>query len=176
MRVLLVEDDAAIAALIHRYLGRYNHPVSVFGTSPEALEAFRADPSAFDIAVTDLSLKDMSGEELVVKLLGLNPGLPVVIATGYAYSPDHLDAGVRRQIRVLQKPFLPKQLIELLTEAVPDGASGSAPSPPAKSADQPSPPAAPVEAARRNSRPIRTTAASAAPARPSRYRARDGAD
>lgn len=127
MKVLLVEDDPAISSLLQRYLGRNQHEVAAFASSPAALEAFRANPNAYDVAITDLSLKHISGEELVLKFLELRPDFPVVIATGYSYSVSHLPAAVRPCVRVLLKPFLPKQVIEILAAIGPAPAPATAP-------------------------------------------------
>lgn len=116
MRVLLVEDDPAIASLLERYLTRFQHQVRAFDDSFQALQQFAIDPHAYDIAVTDLSLEGLSGEELVVELLNKRPELPIIIATGYPYSTDHLPENVRKQVRILQKPFLPRELMEVLSK------------------------------------------------------------
>jgi CheY-like chemotaxis protein len=70
----------------------------------EALELFRADPSRFDVVITDMTMPGMSGAEFAQRLAGIRPDLPVILTTGYPGSL--LDRNIREiGIReVLLKP------------------------------------------------------------------------
>ena len=66
---MLIEDDAAMQALIAGYLANYGFGVSAFGDPRAALDALRADANAFDIVVLDLMLPGMDGFDEQLKRL-----------------------------------------------------------------------------------------------------------
>lgn len=108
-RILLVDDEPTLLALLRRYLERGGHAVALSETAEDALQTFQ-ESGPFDLVVADLTLPGMNGEELIVKLRELTPGLPAILSSGYAHE-THL-AGAR----FLQKPFLPNALGDLVTE------------------------------------------------------------
>ncbi len=111
MRILLVDDEQPLLALLSQYLVRSGHQTAVAETFAAGLE-FTTQPSgSFDAAVVDLSLPDGNGEDLARKILEAHPAARVVIATGYAYEPPNSLTG---KVIVLQKPFLPRRLLHVL--------------------------------------------------------------
>jgi DNA-binding NtrC family response regulator len=77
----------------------------------EALARFRADPAAFALVVTDLSMPEMSGLDLAAELQRIRPGTPVVLTTGYLRAGDEAvaqSAGIRE---IIHKPQNLDQLV-----------------------------------------------------------------
>jgi len=83
-RVFLVDDDKVVADVGKELLESFGYTVTVFTGSPEALDAFRRDPDAYDLAILDQVMPHMSGVELARELRALRPELPIMICTGYA--------------------------------------------------------------------------------------------
>ncbi|MEH0021554.1 MAG: ATP-binding protein [Desulfobacter sp.] len=86
--VLLVDDDSKIIALHTRILERLGYRVTCFKTSPEALDAYREDPGAYDLVITDYTMPDMDGFELARKICAVDPAQPVMVCTGLG---DHIN-------------------------------------------------------------------------------------
>ena len=102
--VLHVDDEAALVTLIKRALTSLGYTVTGVTDPRRALEAFRSDPTQFDIIVTDLSMPHMSGFEFAQEVLALRPDIPVVMTTGYADLEDEARArevGIRE---IIKKP------------------------------------------------------------------------
>jgi len=100
-RVLYVDDEEALVLLASRVLSRLGHRISSFTDPREALAAFRERPRDYDVVVTDLSMPHMSGFEFASEVLGVRPGMPVLMTTGYvrAGDEDHARAvGIRQLI------------------------------------------------------------------------------
>ncbi|MEJ5369780.1 MAG: response regulator [Bryobacteraceae bacterium] len=116
MAILLVDDERPLLELLRRYLERAGYEVDVSETGMGALEKCRAAPSAYSVAILDLKLPDIRGEELLPKLLEASPTLQVVVASGTPYSPQGLPAAMRPRVRALLKPFLPKELLEAVRQ------------------------------------------------------------
>ena len=81
-RLLYLDDDGALVALVARHLERAGHSVAGFTNAPEALAVFRALPSQFDLVITDMSMLGASGLDFAKEVLAIAPSAVVVIATG----------------------------------------------------------------------------------------------
>jgi two-component system OmpR family response regulator len=112
MRVLLVDDETSLLELLGKFLGKNGHH-TVTASSVTAAKALleNASTETVDVAVIDLSLPDGSGEEIASHIVEHLPGVRVIMATGYAYDPPQ---ALRGKVAVLQKPFLPRALLNVL--------------------------------------------------------------
>ena len=110
--LLIVDDEPKLLDLLSRYLGRLGYQVETCGDAEDALALFQAGPDRFSMAITDLSLPSMNGEELIERMRQLRPGLPAIITSGYPYVPRAAGVGF------LQKPFLPQMLAEAIEKAL----------------------------------------------------------
>jgi DNA-binding NtrC family response regulator len=116
--LLIVDDEPKLLDLLSRYLGRLGYQVETCGDAQDALARFQAGPDRFTMAITDLSLPSLNGEELIERIRELRPGLPAIITSGYPYAPRAPGIGF------LQKPFLPQMLLEAVENAL-KGPSGA---------------------------------------------------
>ena len=117
-RLLIVDDEQNLLDLVRRYLGRLGYEVETCTGADEALRLFQAAPDQFSLAITDLSLPALNGEELIEKLRQIRPGLPAIITSGYPYQPQGGGIGF------LQKPFLPQMLADAVESALKGPAKG----------------------------------------------------
>ena len=65
-------------------LERLGHHVTSRTSSIEALEAFRISPDKFDIVITDMTMPNMSGDELSLELMKIRPNIPILLCTGFS--------------------------------------------------------------------------------------------
>jgi len=110
-QILAVDDDAAVLRLTAAALGRGGYRVTALGNPNEALNLFRADPTAFDMLVTDLSMPEQSGVDLALAVRGVRPDLPVIIVTGYGPTAEQLLAKAEGKFPVLPKPFAIAEMV-----------------------------------------------------------------
>lgn len=92
--ILIIEDDAAQAALLEEFLmllGPSGVVVHTAGRLADGLDLLDREP--IDVVVTDLSLPDSVGAETVTRLLDRAPGKAVVVMSGRG--EDALAAEVR---------------------------------------------------------------------------------
>ncbi len=82
--ILLVDDEAEIARMMERMLQRLGYSVTIRYGSLEALETFRASPDAFDLVITDMTMPQMTGDQLAEALMALRPDVPIIICTGFS--------------------------------------------------------------------------------------------
>ena len=108
MRVLLVEDDAAIAQALREGLVRYGYSVEWVSTGARALAA--APP---DLVLLDLGLPDMDGLD-VCRRLRESSDVPIVVITARA---DEVDTVVGLEVGAddyVAKPFGVRELVARL--------------------------------------------------------------
>jgi DNA-binding NtrC family response regulator len=116
VRILLVDDETALLNLMETYMKRLGYEVVKCDQAPKALKLFEADPTQFDVVVADLTMPDMSGEQLTLRMSAVNPSIRVLLCSGYPFELKSLPAAVQSHYSVLQKPFLPKMLVAAVEE------------------------------------------------------------
>ena len=102
-RILVVDDDPTIGLLFKEALGRLGHTVVTATASAEGLEYVeRLD---FDLIFLDLKMPKMDGAELLRRIRGIKPEVPVTIITGYPDSDIMARALEQGHFGVMKKPF-----------------------------------------------------------------------
>lgn len=103
-KVLLVEDEALVAALAVDALEELGYQTIEAATAKAALE-IASGGARLAFAIVDVGLPDGRGDTLAIALRQLCVDLPIIIATGY--DEAHLDERVRghQQTAVLNKPY-----------------------------------------------------------------------
>ena len=87
LHILVVDDQPILCQLVCEYLQDDLHTVEIAISGSQALEAFRA--AEFDLVITDHVMAEMNGHQLATAIKALNPGVPLILLTGYA---DHTAA------------------------------------------------------------------------------------
>ncbi len=103
--ILFVDDHEVLARLSCEILETQGYRAVCAYSAGEALEKF--EQQSFDILVTDFRMDGMNGLELAHKIHTRNPGIPVIIVTGY----EPIDGGVEIKA-CLQKEKLFPELLE----------------------------------------------------------------
>jgi DNA-binding NtrC family response regulator len=102
-RVLIVEDDLAMAQLLVEGLSRRGFEAAAENSGDAALAALRK--RAFDAVVTDLNMKGLDGITLCERIVAAHPGLPVLVITAFGSMETAIKA-----IRAGAYDFLTKPL------------------------------------------------------------------
>jgi CheY-like chemotaxis protein len=108
-RVLIVEDEAPVRAVVERTLGRHGYQVVSVSTAEEALALANEHPG-FDLLVTDVVLPGISGRELAQRLSVTRP-LRVLLVSGYTEDAIVHGGMLDPRIHFLQKPFQRAELL-----------------------------------------------------------------
>jgi PAS domain S-box-containing protein len=107
--LLVVEDEPAVRNLVASSLRKEGYHLLLASSAEEALEIVDTHQGPIDLVVTDAIMPGRSGVDLVRELTGRQPGLPVILMSGYTEETLPLrDLG--DTITLLQKPFTPKDL------------------------------------------------------------------
>jgi signal transduction histidine kinase/ActR/RegA family two-component response regulator len=116
--VMIVDDQSSLVTLAEETLAALGYDPAGFDSSVQALQAFRADPQGFDLVLTDETMPDLSGVDMVREMRKVRPELPIVLMSGY--SGERLTdrahaAGVNE---LLRKPLVRRDIAEALGRAL----------------------------------------------------------
>jgi PAS domain S-box-containing protein len=114
LKVLAVDDDALVLINTAYMLEDLGHEVVQATSGREALEVLRSG-RAIDLVITDQAMPQMTGMQLASFVQAERPGLPVLLATGYAEATPGVDPGLPR----LSKPFMQKDLAQAIARIAP---------------------------------------------------------
>jgi signal transduction histidine kinase/CheY-like chemotaxis protein len=105
--LLFVDDDFLISLSTASLLEDLGHTVIKASSGADALVVLR-DGQAIDLMITDYAMPGMTGLQLAEEARRLRPGLPILLATGYADLP----ASAAFELPRLSKPYQQRQLAE----------------------------------------------------------------
>jgi CheY-like chemotaxis protein len=117
-RILVVDDDPKIVEMIAHMLASLGYHPMIDTNSVHALEEFELMPKRYDGVVLDQKMPGMTGDILAEKMLGLRPGLPIILCTAFSDTlpKERLDAvGIKH---LIMKPIVMKELAEHLRKAL----------------------------------------------------------
>ena len=109
-RILFVDDEPALCQTASKLLRSWGYQVTFYTQPTEAIRQFQAQPQAFDLVVTDLSMPGLSGLDLAVELHKIRPEMPIILSSGYVeeWTPDWAQKkGIKE---LLLKPVAPIDL------------------------------------------------------------------
>lgn len=118
-RLMLVEDDPEVRAVVAAQLEAAGHSVVVHDSAVRAVAVLEAG-ERFDMVLTDYAMPDLSGTDVAARVRACCPDTPVLLITGFAEIGD-----TQIGVPVLTKPFTSEQLLGAvaLATATADSAS-----------------------------------------------------
>ena len=125
--ILVVEDEPLLRDMAQAILEECGYRIHLAGTGREALEVWEKQNGAMDLLLTDMVMPEgMSGVDLAENLLGKQPQLKVIFASGYTV--DELSEGflAKNNARFLQKPYTRVTLARMVRQALDNANVGAA--------------------------------------------------
>jgi len=116
--ILFVDDEKIMGELVKKMLISLGYTVKVFKDPKQALEVFSQSKEEFDLIITDQTMPNLSGMELIEQVRKIRKDIPVLLSTGYSKIVDEdkaLAAGVNA---FLSKPFRKKILSEKIRKVL----------------------------------------------------------
>jgi len=111
LRILVVEDDLFVRRSIERFLS-HTHQITLTDTGNQAIKAITTQ--TFDLALIDLGLPDIPGNQVAKAIKKSSPHLPLILMTGWAISDT--DSKMQHFETLLKKPISnPEDLIKTIS-------------------------------------------------------------
>jgi len=119
-KILVVDDEEILAELLHEQLDSLGYEVTSITSSTEAAKLFFANPDHFDLVISDQTMPELTGVEMLIQLKQIRPDIRSIICTGHSSKIDeqksselHIDAYLRKPVEL---PELDKTVREVLDQ------------------------------------------------------------
>ena len=117
IHIALIDDDEAVLDSLALYLARHDIEVSGFRRTEDFLAALDRAVS-FDCLVSDVRLPEMSGLDLVVRLVERRFAVPIILITGHGDVDMAVSAIKSGAFDFIEKPFDEARLLASIRNAV----------------------------------------------------------
>ena len=115
--ILVAEDERLLRTIVSRILEGAGYRVLLASDGAEAVELFRRNLDAIDLALLDAVMPKRSGWECYEAIRALSDSIPVVFTTGYAPASVLPERDVHNQkLPIIPKPYQPNALLATLRE------------------------------------------------------------
>ncbi|MFQ5886433.1 MAG: response regulator [Anaerolineae bacterium] len=113
-RILVIEDDPDVRFILQKSLEKIGYRVQAVESGLKGLEAMRGE--RFHLALVNIKMPDMGGEETIREIRKIDPQIPVVVVTGSPGWPtEELKAEIQGWVL---KPFRLKELRSLVRDVL----------------------------------------------------------
>jgi PAS domain S-box-containing protein len=116
--VLLVDDEETIVEVIEKALILTGFKVLVARGGEEAVEVFKKNRERIDIVILDMIMPGMGGGKVFDSLRAIQPGVKVVLSSGYSIDGEASQIMSRGCNGFIQKPFGIKELSQKIREVM----------------------------------------------------------
>lgn len=117
-RILIVDDNPPLRKVMTTYLSRLGYAVVSCTSAEQAWALMQAGPAGYSLAVVDLNMPGMRGEELAQRILESNESIHLIVASGYPEELSGVQALDRKRVAFLHKPFTPDELAQVVSTRV----------------------------------------------------------
>ena len=97
-RILFVDDDQSLLSLGKLMLEKLGYTVTAESNPKTALTTYSANPSMFDLIITDMTMPQMTGDMFAKEILTISPSARIILCTGYSdliSEEDALEMGIK---------------------------------------------------------------------------------
>ena len=116
IRVLVIDDKKIIGDLFDFTLGYSGHDITVVDNAAAAMDAVKK--KEFDIAFVDIVMPDKDGIAVLREIRSINPGLPVVMMSGYSVLEKRTQSKDLGAIECMKKPFEMDDVRRVVKQAI----------------------------------------------------------
>jgi PAS domain S-box-containing protein len=116
--ILFVDDEESLIDMGKQLLVSLGYTVTSRINSLEAFELFKARPDAFDLVITDLTMPNMTGDELAEQLFAIRSDIPVILCTGFSARITEEKAKNMGIKAFILKPLIRKDIAETIRKVL----------------------------------------------------------
>ncbi len=113
-RILLVDDNEQIVIMEKQMLERLGYNVTSRTSSVEAFEVFSNKPDNFDLVITDMTMPNITGDQLAKKLMEIRSDIPIILCTGFSELITKEKAKVMGIREFVMKPVVMNKIAEVI--------------------------------------------------------------
>jgi two-component system, cell cycle sensor histidine kinase and response regulator CckA len=116
--IMIVDDDRSLIEMLGELLSWLGYSVTPFLTAAAAIEHYSTHHREIDLSILDWKMPGIDGMECYRRMKAINPGLKVLLSTGFCLDDERLsilDEGING---ILPKPFMSAQLSSAIAEVL----------------------------------------------------------
>jgi CheY-like chemotaxis protein len=117
-RILFIDDEKAAIDSIRLMLETLGYKVQTNTSSTDALEAFRSNPDAFDLVITDMTMPNMTGKELAAAMIAIRADIPIILCTGFSDQIDEKQAQAIGIRAFVMKPIVIRDMANVIRKTL----------------------------------------------------------
>ena len=115
-RILIIDDDIDMCQLLSHYLQRKGFETDSANTGNKGIAKFTENK--FDVVLCDFRLGDMDGRKVLQKIKSINPGVVVIIITGYSDVKMAVEVMRYGAFDYITKPLIPEEVINFINRGL----------------------------------------------------------
>lgn len=115
-RILIIDDDFDMCALLSRFLEKKGYATEVAHNGSKGIAKF--NEFHFDIVLCDFRLGDKDGKTVLLKIKEANPKTIVIIITGYSDIKIAVDVIKLGAFDYITKPLIPDEVVNVIEKAL----------------------------------------------------------
>ena len=119
--ILVVDDEELIREVTTIMIEEHGGSVLLASDGEEGLNMFLQHSDSIDLVLLDFSMPRRNGYELFVEIKKINPGMPMIMASGLGMIPEVQALVSSGRIQFMSKPYHEVQLIEAIDRALATG-------------------------------------------------------
>ncbi len=115
-KILIIDDDMDLCTLLGRFLTRNGYEVGMAHSGAKGIAKFTED--RYDIVICDYRLGDMEGIDVLKALRKENPGVKILMITGYSDIKTAVEVIKMGAFDYIAKPLIPDEVLSVLNKAI----------------------------------------------------------
>ncbi len=116
--ILLVDDEPMVLAVSRDMLESLGYRVMTAGNGQGAISFYKENKEEIDLVILDMIMTGISGGETFDHLREINPGIRVLLSSGYSVNGQAQEILDRGCLGFLQKPFTLEALSKKIRETL----------------------------------------------------------
>lgn len=115
-KILIIDDDMDLCALLSRFLSRNGYEVDAAYTGNKGIARF--NEGRYDLVICDYRLGDMEGMDVLAALRKQDPQVRVLMITGYSDIKTAVEVIKMGAFDYIVKPLIPDEVLSVLNKAL----------------------------------------------------------
>ena len=117
-RVLVVDDEAGIVQVMQAILNKAGYETEPAYSAEEAIWKVRQSPGVYHVAITDLTMPDSDGLDVLTALRQTDNFVMPVVMTGYATKENAIACLRQGAFEFIEKPIITEELLAVMEKAL----------------------------------------------------------
>lgn len=105
IRIAVVDDERMLLNVFSSLMRQFHYHADFFSNPVKALEAILADPTRYNLVISDIRMPEMDGIVFAKKIRFMLPKLPIMFMTGEVTDEVRAQAMELGNVEFLEKPF-----------------------------------------------------------------------